>query len=81
VALLLLLGSVLVDKPDHPLGDAVETFSRREDAERFVDEVRGDDPQLAANLRIDERELETGGPELALLPPEIVGSRRAVRSV
>jgi hypothetical protein len=29
---------------DHPLGDAVETFIRREDAERFIDEVRGDDP-------------------------------------
>ena len=30
--------------PDHPLGDAIETFIRREDAERFVEEVRGDDP-------------------------------------
>jgi hypothetical protein len=47
--------------PDHPLGDAVETFVRREDAERFVDEVRGDDPELASYLRIEERELETGG--------------------
>ena len=26
--------------PDHPLGDAVETFIRREDAERFIEEVR-----------------------------------------
>jgi hypothetical protein len=25
----------------------VETFVRREDAERFVEEVRGDDPELA----------------------------------
>jgi hypothetical protein len=24
--------------PDHPLGEAVETFVRREDAERFVEE-------------------------------------------
>ena len=31
-----------------PLGDAIETFVRREDAERFVAEVRGDDPELAA---------------------------------
>jgi len=26
---------------DHPLGDVVETFIGREDAERFVEEVRG----------------------------------------
>jgi hypothetical protein len=38
-----------------PLGDAVETFVRREDAERFVEEVRGDDPDLADHLRIEER--------------------------
>jgi len=42
--------------PDHQLGDAVETFIRREDAERFVEEVRGDDPELASYLRIEERE-------------------------
>jgi hypothetical protein len=30
----------LRSSPDHPLGDAVETFVRREDAERFIDEVR-----------------------------------------
>jgi hypothetical protein len=30
--------------PDHPLAEAVETFIRREDAERFIEEVRGDDP-------------------------------------
>ena len=30
--------------PDHPLGEAVETFIRREDAEPFIEEVRGDDP-------------------------------------
>jgi hypothetical protein len=44
--------------PDFPLGDAVDTFIRREDAERFVEEGRGDDPDLASNLRIEERELE-----------------------
>ena len=32
--------------PDHPLGDAVETFIRREDAERLIEEVQGDDPEL-----------------------------------
>jgi hypothetical protein len=37
----------LRSSPDHPLGDAVETFVRREDAERFIEEVRGDEPDLA----------------------------------
>jgi hypothetical protein len=46
---------------DHPLGDAVETFVRREEAERFIEEVRGDDPELASYLRIEECELEAGG--------------------
>jgi hypothetical protein len=39
----------------------VETFVRREGAERFIEEVRGDDPDLASYLRIEERELEAGG--------------------
>jgi hypothetical protein len=47
---------------DDPLGDAIETFIRREDAERFVEEVRGDDPELASNLRIEKCELEAGEP-------------------
>ena len=51
----------LRSSPDHPLGDAVETFVRREDAERFIAEVRGDDPELASYLRIEERELDAGG--------------------
>ncbi len=34
---------------------------RREDAERFIEEVRGDDPELAAKLRVEERELDAGG--------------------
>jgi hypothetical protein len=34
--------------PAHPLGDAIETFIRGEDAERFIEEVRGDDPELAS---------------------------------
>jgi hypothetical protein len=41
--------------PDHPLDDAVETFIRREDAERFVEQVRGDEPELASHLRIEKR--------------------------
>jgi hypothetical protein len=43
---------------DHPLGDAIETFIRREDAERFIDEVRGNEPVIAAKLRIEQRELD-----------------------
>ena len=46
---------------DFPLGDDAETFIRREEAERFIEEVRGDDPEMAAKLRIEERELEAGG--------------------
>jgi len=51
----------LRSSPNHPLGDAVETFVRREDAELFIEEVRRDDPELARHLRIEERELEAGG--------------------
>ena len=47
--------------PTRPLADAVETFIRRLDAERFIEEVRGDDPELAGYLRIEERKLEAGG--------------------
>jgi hypothetical protein len=36
-------------------------FLRRDDAERFIEDVRGDEPELAAKLRIEERELEAGG--------------------
>ena len=31
------------------------------DAERFIEEVRSDDPDLASYLQIEERELEAGG--------------------
>ena len=47
--------------PTSPLGDAVETFIRLEDAERFVEAVRRDEAELAEHLRIEERELEAGG--------------------
>jgi hypothetical protein len=47
--------------PDFPLGDSLEVFICREDAERFIEEVRDDEPQLASYLRIEERELEAGG--------------------
>jgi hypothetical protein len=36
--------------PTSPLGDAVETYIRREDAERFIQDVRGDNPELRGVL-------------------------------
>jgi hypothetical protein len=45
----------------HLLGDSIDVFVRREDAEGFIEEIRGDDPELAKPLRIEERELEAGG--------------------
>jgi hypothetical protein len=36
---------------DFPLGDSLEIFTRREHAERFVEEVRGDDPEVAARTQ------------------------------
>ncbi len=46
--------------PTSPLGDAIDVFLWREDAERFIEEIDGDDPELAELLRIEERELEAG---------------------
>jgi hypothetical protein len=40
-----------------PLGDSLDVFVRREDPERLIEEVRGDEPELAEYLRIEEREL------------------------
>ena len=51
--------------PDFPLEGALEVFIRREDAERFIEEVRGDDPEVAAKLRIEEQAIEAGRAELA----------------
>ena len=41
------------------VGGTVETFVRREDAERFVASIRKQDPSYAAYLGIEERDLET----------------------
>jgi hypothetical protein len=39
----------------------VQHDARHEDAERFIEEVRGDEPELATYLRIrEEGELATG---------------------
>ncbi len=37
---------------------AVETFVRREDAERFLEDVRRDDAELAEWLRVEPVELD-----------------------
>ena len=45
---------VIIDErssSDHPL----------EGAQRFIEGVRGDDPDLASYLRIEERELDVAG--------------------
>ena len=56
------LGDVLVYavvedslSPESPLGDSLDVFVRREDAERFIEEIRGDEPELAKPLRIEKR--------------------------
>ena len=46
---------------DHPLGAAIETFIRREDAQRFIQRVRGGDPALASDLRIEARSWRRAG--------------------
>ena len=47
--------------PGFPLGVELEVFVRREDAERFIEELRRDEPELASALWIEEHELEAGG--------------------
>jgi hypothetical protein len=47
-------------------------FIRREDAERFIEDTRSDDPELAESLRIEERELRR---------PESNTNRLKIRSV
>lgn len=61
--------------PDFPLGVELEVFVRREDAERFVEEVRGDNPELARCLRIEGTGAGGGRAELA----QSVGHRRKPR--
>lgn len=46
--------------PTTPLGESIDVFIGREDAQRFVEEIRGDDPERAAHLRIEERKLDAG---------------------
>jgi hypothetical protein len=45
---------------NYPLGDAVDTFIRHEDAERFIEES-ATRRTVVSYPRIEERELEPGG--------------------
>jgi hypothetical protein len=47
--------------PDFPLGDAVEASCVTRTPSASSRRVRGDAPELAAKLRIEERELDAGG--------------------
>ena len=42
---------------------SLEVFVRREDAERFIEEVRGDDPEVAASSGSRSARLEGGRAE------------------
>jgi hypothetical protein len=46
---------------DQPAGRLLDIFVRREDAEVFVEAVRGDEPELTSYPRIERSELEAGG--------------------
>ena len=50
-----------IEEIANELSARLEVFIRRDDADRFIEQVRGDDPEVAAKLRIEERELEAGG--------------------
>ena len=50
--------------PDVRLGDALEVFVRREDAERFIHDVRGDDPEAAASCELKSGSSRRVGLEL-----------------
>jgi hypothetical protein len=43
--------------PECVLRDSLDVFVRREDAERFIEDIRSDDPELVEGLRIEAREL------------------------
>jgi hypothetical protein len=47
--------------PEFPLAVELEVFIRREDAERFIEAARSNEPELASCLRIEEHELDAGG--------------------
>ena len=47
--------------PDFPLGVELEVFIRREDAERFIEEVRGDDPEMSSRVTEPQAEVRRRG--------------------
>jgi hypothetical protein len=55
---LMLVYAVVDDSlsPMSPLGDSLDVYVRCEETERFIEDIRGDEPELAKSLRIEERE-------------------------
>jgi hypothetical protein len=47
--------------PDVPPGGLPRVSLSAGGTKRFVEEMQGDDPELARSLRIEERELDAGG--------------------
>ena len=62
----LVIGYAVVDDslPACSIWAVMEVCVRREDAERFIEEVRGDDPGVATLLRIEERGARGGRADL-----------------
>ena len=57
----------------NPLGDAVETFIRVRTLSFSSRRFRGDDPELASYLRIEERELAAEGGNM---PKQVIARLR-----
>jgi hypothetical protein len=51
--------------PDFPLGDSLEVFVRREDAERFIENVLGDEPGTRGEAQDRGAGARSGRAELA----------------
>jgi hypothetical protein len=71
VTLVLMLVYAVVGEslsPSSSLGDWIDVFILREDAERFIEKIRDGDPRLASFLRIEER----GGGRAELTAPDSI---------
>jgi hypothetical protein len=51
-------GDPLERRGENETGRAAETFVRREDADRFLEQVHADEPKLAERLRLEAIELD-----------------------
>ena len=65
--------------PDHPLAMPSRRSSAARTPQRFVEDVRGDEPELASYLRIEEPGARDGHPEVSQgLYPRCIRSRRTL---